>query len=612
MNSLGPTQSPTQAHQDPGDRDRTAAIRRLSDGNVIEISSRGPIFDRGTKQQRTFDPETFVPALGRRERVLVVGLTIGWLVGVLAFWWWWLWPENRVGWIGFLIGSTVLLYLSCEPLSYLAAANRLWQVDRRLPVPGLRVAFVVTRAPSEPWDVARTTLSSMLAQEFPYPYDVWLCDEQPTAAVTDWCVAHGVRISSRFGVEEYHCAAWPRRTRCKEGNLAYFYDRVGYENYDVAVHVDCDHVPDSSTLAEMVRPFGDPAVGYVAAPNNCDRNAASSWSARGRVHREAYFHGPVQLGHNRGLAPIPIGSHWAIRTQALAEIGGIGPELLEDFSTGFLLESAGWRGAFAIAAGTHGNGPLTFSAMLVQEFQWTRSLTTLLLRVVPLHFGRLSWRLRLRYLYAMLFHSALIVAIGCGIAALAISAVTGAKWFAANPILVLLYWVANSLWLVLLTVVLRRAGLLRPIDTPILSWENWLYRLTRWPFIAWGVGAAVWQLFRPSTITIKVTPKEVDGLEPLPSRLIAPYAVIGTTLAAAAFIGELSSATASYVFLSLLGAAVFIAVTFAVCLLHAAETVKAAGVSFRRAIENVAAPLSIAALTITPAIAAIALFVVRK
>ncbi|WP_406270087.1 glycosyltransferase [Nocardia sp. NBC_00881] len=579
---------------------------------MLEISSRGPIFGHGTKPQRTFAPKTFVPALRRRERILVAGLTVGWLVGVLAFWWWWLRPENRVGWIGFLVGSTVLLYLSCEPLSYLAAANRLWQVDRRLPVPSLRVAFVVTRAPSEPWDVVRTTLSAMLAQEFPYPYDVWLCDEQPTAKVTDWCAAHGVRISSRFGVAEYHCAAWPRRTRCKEGNLAYFYDRVGYGNYDVAVHVDCDHVPDSTTLAEMVRPFGDPAVGYVAAPNNCDRNAASSWSARGRVHREAYFHGPVQLGHNRGLAPIAIGSHYAIRTQALAEIGGIGPELLEDFSTGFLLESAGWRGAFAIAAGTHGNGPLTFSAMLVQEFQWTRSLTTLLLRVVPLHFGRLSWRLRLRYLYAMLFHSALIVAIGCGVAALAISAVTGAEWSAANPVLVLLYWVANSLWLVPLTAVLRRAGLLRPIDTPILSWENWLYRLTRWPFIAWGVGAAVWQLFRPRPITFKVTPKEVSGLEPLPSELIAPSAALGVVLAAAALIGELSSATAGYVVLCLLGAAIYVTVMFAVCLLHAAETAKAARVSFRRAIEKVAAPLLIAVLTTTPAAVAMALFLFRK
>ncbi|WP_218007769.1 glycosyltransferase family 2 protein [Nocardia vinacea] len=612
MNSLGPAEPRNRTHQDIVDRDRTAAIRRLSDGNVIEISSRGPIFGRGRKPRHILDRKTFVPALAGGQRALVVGLTVGWLVGVLGFWWWWLQPEHRVGWIGFLVSSTVLLYLSCEPLPYLAAANRLWRVDPRLPVPRRRVAFVVTRAPSEPWEVAKTTLTSMLAQDFPYPYDVWLCDERPTAEGTDWCAAHGVHISSRFGIEEYHCDTWPRRTRCKEGNLAYFYDQLGYANYDIAVHVDCDHVPDSTSLAEMVRPFGDPAVGYVAAPNNCDRNAASSWSARGRVHHEAYFHGPVQLGHNRGLAPIPIGSHWAIRTQALADIGGIGPELLEDFSTGFLLESVGWRGAFASAASTHGNGPMTFSAMLVQEFQWTRSLTTLLLRVVPLHFGRFSWRLRLRYLYAMLFHTAFIVAVGCGLAALVISTVTGSQWFTADPALVLLYWLANSLWLVLLTGVLRHAGLLRPVDTPVLSWENWLYRMTRWPFIAWGVGAAVWQLLRPSPITIRVTPKEVDGLEPLPSRLIAPHAVLGTLLAVAAFIGEFSGATASYIVLALSGAAIFNAVMLAVCVLHAAETVEAAGVSFRAAIENVAAPLSMAVLTILPVAAATALFVIRN
>ena len=42
-----------------------------------------------------------------------------------------------------------------------------------------------------------------------------------------------------------------------------------------------------------------------------------------------------------GLAPSCIGSHYAVRTHALKTIGGIGPELAEDFSTSFLLTSAG-------------------------------------------------------------------------------------------------------------------------------------------------------------------------------------------------------------------------------------------------------------------------------
>jgi cellulose synthase (UDP-forming) len=116
----------------------------------------------------------------------------------------------------------------------------------------------------------------------------------------------------------------------------------------VVSQLDCDHVPSPTYLSEMVRPFSDPAVGYVAAPSVCDANAGSSWAARGRLHREATFHGAFQLGHSGGWAPACIGSHYAVRTRALRDIGGIGPELAEDFSTSFLFNAAGWQGAFAI------------------------------------------------------------------------------------------------------------------------------------------------------------------------------------------------------------------------------------------------------------------------
>jgi cellulose synthase (UDP-forming) len=581
--------------------DRAEAVARRSGGTVLAISPVGPVFRGRRAPRRSFRPDTFVPALAARDRMVVAGLTVAWLACVAWFWVWWLQPENRVNWVGLLATSVVPLYLSCEPISYLLAANRLRRVD--LPLPSLRVAFVVTRAPSEPWLVARTTLSAMLAQDYPYSYDVWLCDEQPTEEITAWCAEHGVRVSTRSGVAGYNLVDWPRRTRCKEGNLAYFYDHVAYDDYDVVAHLDCDHVPAPGDLAEMVRPFGDPAVGYVAAPSNCDRNAVSSWTVRGRLHREAYFHGPVQLGHSDGLAPISVGSQWALRTAAVKEIGGIGPELLEDFSTSFLLTSAGWQGAFAIGAEAHGNGPLTFSAMLVQEFQWTRSQTALLYRLVPPHLRRLSWGLRMRFLYAMLFHTALVLTIVCGLALTAVAAATGTAPVTANPLYAVVFWVAISVWLLLLTAVLRRRGLLRPVDAPLLSWENWLYRLTRWPFIAWGVCAAAVARLRPRPVTIKVTPKVVDGLERLPARLIAPHVVISVVLAAAVLAGP---RVTTYGLLCLLGAVICLVVPFAVCLLHAADTARTAGVRLGRVIgETVRVPLLVSALAIPPVVAGI-------
>jgi len=231
-----------------------------------------------------------------------------------------------------------------------------------------------------------------------------------------------------------------RRTKCKEGNLAYFYDHVGYLNYDVVAQLDSDHVPGPTYLAEMVRPFADPAVGYVAAPSMCDTNAKQSWSARGRLNWEALFHGLVQLGYNCGLAPVAIGSHYAVRTEALRDIGGLGPELAEDFSTSFLFNSAGWPGVFAIAAEAHGDGPLSFPDMVVQEFQWSRSLCVLGLEMVPRHLGRLDRWVRVRFIYCLLHYPSLSLITISGLLLPPIAAVADSAWMSVNYLEFLLRW----------------------------------------------------------------------------------------------------------------------------------------------------------------------------
>lgn len=557
-----------------------AEIARISGGRVVAIPPSGPTLRplRG-RDRRTLDARLLAPALPLRERVVVAVLSVGWLASLAVFWIWWLQPEHRTVLAGLVVNSILLLYLTCLPAYFLLAVNRLRRVDPSVPVPAVRVAFVVTKAPSEPWPVARATLEAMLAQRFPGHYDVWLCDEDPTTETVDWCTARSVLVSTRRGIAAYHRPSWPRRTRCKEGNLAYFYDRYGYRDYDVVAQLDCDHVPHRSYLAHMVRPFADPAVGYVAAPSVCDREGTGSWSARGRLHRESAFHGAIQAGHSGGLAPVCIGSHYAVRTAAVAEIGGIGPELAEDFSTAFLLNSAGWQGAFALDAEARGDGPLTMAAMLTQEFQWSRSLTTLLLDLVPRHLPRLPWILRLRFFYALVFYFLLVVTTGAGLLLPPIAAVTGLQWVRVDYLEFLGHWWLLSAFLVGVLLVLRRHGLLRPRRAPVLSWENWLYALVRWPYVAWGVVAAVGQRFRPTPITFRVTPKARAGLEPLPVRLVLPYLVISVGLTLAAFTGEVRTGAVGYVGLCLLGAAAYATVVTAVSVLHGIEAARAAGTS---------------------------------
>ncbi len=581
----------------------------LSDGTVARFSKAGPILARRPGPRTRLRASTFTDALSRRDQALVVVLSGTWLACLVIFWSWWLEPAHRLGLAGLVVNSVVLAYVSVFPASFIIGVNRLRKVNTDVSVPMLRVAFVVTHAPSEPWPVVRQTLDSMLAQKYPLPFDVWLCSERPSEEIVNWCIGRGVGVSSREADQTYQRQAWPRRTRCKEGNLAYFYDRWGYRSYDVVVQLDCDHVPAPGYLAEMVRPFSDPAIGYVAAPSVCDANADRSWAARGRLHKEASFHGPFQLGHSAGFAPLCIGSHYGVRTEALRQIGGIGPDLAEDFSTTFLLNAAGWHGAFAIDAEAHGDGPLTFGAMTVQEFQWSRSLATILLGLVPWNLRRLPWILRFRFMYALSYYFLLVSTTVAGLALAPVAAATGLPWINVNYFAFLAHWWSIAIWLILITALLRRRGLLRPPRAPLVSWENWLYSLTRWPFVALGICAAFVGFFKSETVSFRVTPKHSGALEPLPLKFIFPFAAISVLSSSAAMVGERFTAAAGYVFLSALAGVVYALVAMLVPVRHAAEAAAGAGASLWTALwGTVRGPVVLAVGASFMALTAVALY----
>ena len=203
---------------------------------------------------------------------------------------------------------------------------------------------------------------------------------------------------------------FPAREKCKEGNLRFFYENFGYTAYDFVIQLDADHVPEPDYLLHMVRPFADPAVGYVAAPSICDSNLGESWTVRARLYLEASMHGVLQAGYNAGWSPNPIGSHYAVRVEAvktlvhrtkdLLVMGGLGPELAEDHTTGEAMNAQGWRGAFALNAFAHGEGAGSINDSITQEFQWSRSLMNVLLKWTPGYWRGLSFKLKRQYLFS--------------------------------------------------------------------------------------------------------------------------------------------------------------------------------------------------------------------
>lgn len=546
-----------------------------------------------------------VDALSRTERVSLACLALAWALLTAWAWAWWFAPSHSSSLVALAINTGLLaVEMLLLPLWFFFWLWRMKRPDPHLEVPQLRTAMVVTKAPSEPWPMVRETLEAMLGQDFPFPFDTWLADESPDPETRRWCAENGVRVSTRQGVAAYHQPTWPRRTRCKEGNLAFFYDTWGYELYDVVAQLDADHVPARDYLRHMVVPFRDPLVGYVAAPSICDRNAKQSWAARGRLYAEAVLHGPTQAGHSGGYAPSCIGSHYAVRTAALREIGGLGPELAEDFTTTLMMSSHGWQGVFAVDAEAHGDGPETMADCMTQEFQWSRSMMNVLLGVSRRYRSGLSRAARVRLGFCQwwypLFGTLMLASVLIPIVAIVtrtpfmLISLGGFYFHFGPPTLMLL---ATVLWL-------RRLKWLRPRSARAISWEIALFQLVRWPWALFGCFHAIAGRVMGREFSFKVTPKGRAGAAPLPMRVVTPYLLLALASATPALLGIKAGRAHGYYTLALINVALYMTASVAILGLHVYEHPRALRVRvLRSSVGKIAATVTSGLVTLSAVVA---------
>ena len=503
----------------------------------------------------------------RRTHALAIG---AWLAAIFFFWSWWLDTSHNVGTFWFALNTFMLGWIALLPAYVLSMYLSARVPSKGGSTPTGRAAMVVTKAPSEPWSMVRQTLEAMQAQD--HSHDTWLADEDPHPETVSWCARNGVKISTRKGVTEYHRKSWPRRTRCKEGNLAYFYDHYGYANYDFVVQLDADHVPSEGYLREMLKPFADPSIGYVSAPSICDSNAADSWSARGRLFVDAHMHGLLQAAYSNGWAPLCIGSHYAVRTKALSEIGGLGPELAEDHSTTLLMNASGWRGAHAFNAIARGEGPCHFADLATQEFQWARSLVTILLHYSPRLVPQLPYRLRFQFLFCQLWYplSSIFMLL---LFLMPILAILNDRPFANVTFgSFLAHALPAELVIVGLALAWRAHGWCRPFNAKVISWEGILYIHARWPWMLMGCAAAIVDYFRPAFVDFRITRKGSAASAPLPTFIVILYGSLALVPGLVALIVPHSHNASGFYFFALLTCFVYTVLFIVIVQQHARET----------------------------------------
>lgn len=494
-----------------------------------------------------------------------------WVVSATWFWHWWLQPDHVIGLGRFLVVTLPLAWVYFLQLYFVYFLLRAVRSAAPDPAPGqYRVAMIVTKTPSEPFSVLEPTLRAMLAQD--YPHDTWLADEDPSPETLHWCQRHGVRVSTRKGRTDYHRATWPRRTRCKEGNLAFFYDHWGYRDYDIVSQLDADHVPQPGYLREMLRPFADPAVGYVSAPSICATNYRANWAARTRLDTEAAFHGVLQCGYSNGYAPMCIGSHYAVRTRALREAGGLGPELAEDHSTTMLMNAAGWRGVHAIDAIAIGDGPATVADMATQEFQWSRSLVSLFLTHSLPYVRRMPWKLQAQFLFCQLFYVAFALSLLSMYLSPIVAVLTDQVYVDVTFPAYALHTTPTVVVLVAIAWMIRADGLFRPMQGKIFGWEKMLFVLLQWPWVLAGVIMAVRDRLTGRFVDFRITPKGEAARGRLPFRMLVAYGglALGAILPVLA-VPRLQTAAGFYM-LSLVNGAFYLLILTITVLRHFLET----------------------------------------
>lgn len=463
-----------------------------------------------------------VPLLSKAESTKYKISYIIWIASASYFWLWWFKPAHNIDMLSFIVLSCGIGWLFFIQVYFLTVFLR-----SRISSAGIedlgkcRVAMVTTKTPAEPFAMVRLTLMAMLAED--YPHDTWLADEDPDEETLEWCLANGVGVSSRKNEARYHCAEWPRRTRCKEGNLAYFYDHYGYNNYDFVAQLDSDHVAQPGYLSNLLRPFADARVGYVSAPSICGSNASDNWSARTRLFAEGMFHGVLQAGYTNGLAPVCIGSHYAVRTNALRDIGGLGPELAEDHSTSMIFNAKGWRGVHAIDAIAIGAGPVAVSDLITQEFQWSRSLMTLLLAHTPRYLSELPLRLRAQFVFMQLWYPLQTLFMSLMFALPIFALLFDIRFVDVTFPAFVGHMLPSTLVMLCITYAIRHDGFFRPKTAAILSWEKALFMSIQWPWVLWGTLTAFLDVLTGKKVSFRVTPKGTKPEATLPLRVIAPY-----------------------------------------------------------------------------------------
>lgn len=295
---------------------------------------------------------------------------------------------------GVLIAGEVFHLWQVLTFLYTVWDMRSIKPPRRTRATPILAADVFITVAGEPVELVEAT--ALAAKNMRYPvFNVYLLNDGYVAGKDNWREIE--EMAARLGVG---CITRTMQGGAKAGNI----NNALAETYAPLVAVfDADHVPHPDFLSKTAAYFADPHVGFVQSPQyykNYDENLVT----RGAWQQQQLFFGPICRGKNRLNAVTMAGTNMVIRRSALDEVGGLCTEsIAEDFVTGMLLHSRGWRSVYVPEVLAEGLAPEDFLSYSKQQYRWARGALDVIFRYNVLFRRGLTLGQRIQYLSSASF-----------------------------------------------------------------------------------------------------------------------------------------------------------------------------------------------------------------
>lgn len=289
-----------------------------------------------------------------------------------------------------ILNVTVLSYQTLIPTNRSPEADRGEQRIKNGQYTPTVDVFVPTY--NEPMFVLRRTIVGCQAMRYPHK-QVWLLDDgrRPEAA----------QLAQELGC---NYLTRPDSAHAKAGNLN---NGLKSAKGEIFVVFDADFIPLENFLERTIGFFEDPQAAMVVTPQNFYNPDQPEINLGGRIipHEQTVFYNIIQPGRDFTNSVVCTGTSSVMRRKYVDEIGGIPTgTIVEDWTTGMMLQARGYKSIFLNELVSVGAAPENFSSYLVQRIRWAEgTLKLLYTKYNPTFLPGLNLIQRINHLSGILF-----------------------------------------------------------------------------------------------------------------------------------------------------------------------------------------------------------------